>query len=433
MLALNQESCFIKSVIPFLLIFCLLFEPGFGLIGYKNPSIFCRNWHRQSCGSKKDAPLFDMFYYSHNLLLNGQNYSLLHIKRPARNIFSMKVGVEHEQQQIISSSNNRRHFFQTALERVSSAFAVITTATVEPCSAAVERAVGGSESKCQQLGNCLENLELDGAIGWSWGGKNRCDASDPRCGTDGKLSLDVNDRSIPPVPDLLGNKITHVVEMDFLIGREREQGTMRIGLYGDAHPDLVRPFLDFFDERKGLAVSSRLLLDDGYYGAFTAPLYFSSGGILNSIYPNQRIDFGVPSQAAAYARSKGRSKAGDDFVPQPRPNKVTDDSSFRKHDCAGLFSAPSGGLGYGGSGLESNDQAYASAFQISASAVPSMDTEGRRVIGQAIDDESMAMIQRLASIPTNKGIKGIVPGLNYGPPLIKVSIEGLRLKQSTTI
>jgi hypothetical protein len=61
-----------------------------------------------------------------------------------------------------------------------------------------------------------------------------------------------------------------------------------------------------------------------------------------------------------------------------------------------------------------------------------MDTEGRKVIGQALDDESMALIMRLASIPTNKGIKGIVPGLNYGPPLIKVSIEGIRLRESST-
>jgi hypothetical protein len=341
--------------------------------------------------------------------------------------YSQEHEEKNEQRQIIAA-RDRRFFVGSSLHRIS-ALAIVAS-IVEPCSATVERAVGGSELKCQQNGNCLEKMELDGAIGWTWGGKDRCDSSDPRCGVDGKVLLDADERNTPPVPDLLGNKITQVVEMDFVIGRGKEEGTMRIGLYGEAHSQLVSPLLDFFDDRKGLVVTSRLLLEDGYYGAFTAPLYFANGGALTAIYPRQRIDFGVPSQAAAYARSKGRSKAGDDFVPQPRPKKIKDDSNTRKHDCAGLLSIASGGLGYGGSGLESTDQAYASAFQITASAVPSMDLESRRVVGQAIDDESMALIQRLASIPTNKGIKGIVPGLNSGPPLIKVTINDVRVKQA---
>jgi hypothetical protein len=85
-------------------------------------------------------------------------------------------------------------------------------------------------------------------------------------------------------------------------------------------------------------------LDDAFFGVFTSPLCFINGGALTYIYPNQRIELGVPSQATAYARSKGCSKAGDDFVPQPRPNKVKDDGTFRSHDCAVLFSIPSGGL-----------------------------------------------------------------------------------------
>lgn len=334
----------------------------------------------------------------------------------------------YEQQDIILLSRERRFFLRSSLHRIS-ALATIA-AGAEPCNAAVERAVGGSELKCQQVGNCLESLELDGAIGWTWGGKRRCDASDPKCGADGQILLDGEERIIPPVPDLLGNKITHVVEMDFVIGREKEQGTMRMGLYGEANSQLVGQLLDFFDEGEGLVVTSRLLLDDGPYGAFTAPLFFPIGGALTAIYPNQRIEFGIPSQAAAYARSKGRSKAGEDFVPQPRPPKIVNDGNTRKHDCAGLLSISSSGLGYGGTGLESTDQAFASAFQVTATAVPAMDSESRTVVGQAIDIETMALIQRLASIPTNKGIKGIVPGLNNGPPLIKVSINDVRVKQS---
>lgn len=408
------------------LLWFLLIKSSFCLIDFKHI-------HRTSRLPKQNPFLIAFRCSNDNHLpstIRQHGNTPLCARRTTNQIISRRFEEEYEHQQANLTSNVRRLMFRTALSGIGSTF-VLGMIHIPPSDAVVERAVGGSESQCQQRGNCLETLELDGAIGWTWGGKNRCDASDPKCGTDGKIG-DFDGRTAPPVPDLLGNSITHVVEIDFQIGREREQGTLRIGLYGDAHPSLVRPFLDLFDERKGLAITSRLLLDDSHFGAFTSPLYFINGGALTYIYPNQRIEFGVPSQAAAYARSKGRSKAGEDFVPQPRPNKVKDDGAFRPHDCAGLFSIPPSGLGYGGSGLESDDQAYASAFQITASSVPSMDTEGRKVIGQALDDESMALIMRLASIPTNKGIKGIVPGLNYGPPLIKVSIEGIRIRESST-
>ena len=57
-----------------------------------------------------------------------------------------------------------------------------------------------------------------------------------------------------------------------------------------------------------------------------------------------------------------------------------------------------------------------------------MDKEGRRVVGQLLDDASMSFLARLASLPTRKGFKGVVPGLNDGPPLIKTSIRGVEVK-----
>ena len=74
------------------------------------------------------------------------------------------------------------------------------------------------------------------------------------------------------------------------------------------------------------------------------------------------------------------------------------------------MSIPKNGLGYGGLGLDSDDEAFASSFQITASNVPAMDKEGRKVIGQIMDEESMAFLARLASSPTKKGLKGIIPG-----------------------
>jgi hypothetical protein len=57
-----------------------------------------------------------------------------------------------------------------------------------------------------------------------------------------------------------------------------------------------------------------------------------------------------------------------------------------------------------------------------------MDKEGRKVIGQVMDQPSMAFLARLAKLPTNKGLKGVIPGLNFGPPLLKVSVTDIDVK-----
>ena len=58
-----------------------------------------------------------------------------------------------------------------------------------------------------------------------------------------------------------------------------------------------------------------------------------------------------------------------------------------------------------------------------------MDKEGRKVIGQVMDEPSMAFLARLALLPTNKGIKGIIPGQDGGPPLIKVVVNDVEVKK----
>jgi hypothetical protein len=103
---------------------------------------------------------------------------------------------------------------------------------------------------------------------------------------------------------------------------------------------------------------------------------------------------------------------------------------IRSHDAAGLLSVPAKGIGYGGSGFESEDECFESSFEITAAPVPAMDKEGRRVIGQLMDQESMAALARLASLPTKKGFKGVIPGQNSGPPLLKVSLTGIAASSS---
>jgi hypothetical protein len=41
----------------------------------------------------------------------------------------------------------------------------------------------------------------------------------------------------------------------------------------------------------------------------------------------------------------------------------------------------------------------------------------------------MAFLARLALLPTNKGIKGIIPGQDGGPPLIKVVVNDVEVKK----
>ena len=113
---------------------------------------------------------------------------------------------------------------------------------------AVERAVGSAEKECQEAGNCLERGDWDAAVGWNWGGKDRCDATDPQCGPNG-LIVDSN-RSISSsfaVPTTMTTRdirMTHILELTLMIGRS-EIGTLRIGLYGDVSPNAVQQLVDF--------------------------------------------------------------------------------------------------------------------------------------------------------------------------------------------
>ncbi len=322
-----------------------------------------------------------------------------------------------------TTSSSRKEFLKSAF--ISTAIlATASTSSTFPANA-IERAVGAAEKSCREEGNCLEKFDIDGAVGWNWGGRDRCDATDPKCGLDGKLMESApTGAAVPPPIDSSGNelKITSVVQIDISIGKS-ERGSLRIGLYGDASPASVAQFVEFMDY--GIVTTSKLMLENGY-GVSTAPVFFPIGGNLNIIYPQNRLDFGIPSQGTAYARGRNLNRIPEDFVPQPKPkvdlDGISKEPSVRTHSMAGLLSIPKNGLGYGGSGLESDDEAFTSSFQITADNVPSMDRESRKVIGQLMDESSMAFLARLASTPTRKGLKGIIPGQNAGPPLVKTSI-----------
>ena len=280
---------------------------------------------------------------------------------------------------------------------------------------AVERAVGSAEAKCREEGNCLQTLDLDGAVGWNWGAKERCDSTDPRCGANGVL----ND-SPPagqPVPDKHGLHITDVVSLELQIGTGSNADTqiMKIGLYGESCPTLVEEMKELCS--KGIVTSSDLLLG--------APVRLGTGGQMTYIRPAARIEFGVPSQKIAYAKAMRQTKAPDEFVPQARPSgkrfdACKNEKTSRPHDVAGLLSVPKGGIGFGSSSIPvKDDDAFASSFQITASSLPDADKEERKVIGQLIDSKSMELLARLSSIPTRKTL----PTQSGGSPLIKTVVN----------
>lgn len=170
-----------------------------------------------------------------------------------------------------------------------------TAALLLPEQAHATRAVGGAEIECRAAGNCLEKLELDGALGWNWGAKDRCDATDPNCGSDGQL------RDAPlvgeTVPDPMGYSITHVVQMSLAIGRSDEDCVIRMGLYGNDVAASVEEFLKLVGT-PGLRTMSDLALQNGM-GVDAIPVSLTRGGILAQIVPGQRLDFGILLQSAA--------------------------------------------------------------------------------------------------------------------------------------
>eukprot|EP00980_Cylindrotheca_fusiformis_P002718 scaffold628_cov91-Cylindrotheca_fusiformis.AAC.4 len=268
--------------------------------------------------------------------------------------------------------------------------------------------------------------------------EQRCDAGDVRCRQDGKIGDVPTGKPIPKVT----NKITHVVQLLIDVGeRGEEVGLIRFGLYGEDCPLSTREMLLFLTPR-GITSSMNKERIQNSIGLETAPVTLLESGSVPMIYPEMAVDFGVTSQAKAFAKSKGLRTAGPNFVPQSRPSfpsEIEREPFPRPHSVAGLVSIPAKGIGYGGSGSENDDDdddAYASAFCITADEAPGLDSRNRRrVIGQVIDDESMAFLARLASLPVQKGTTGVLlkrggDNNTAGPPLLKVRVRDVAVQKA---
>lgn len=255
--------------------------------------------------------------------------------------------------------------------------------------------------------------------------RGRCDAEDVRCQQDGQLGEAPVGRPIPRVT----NKITHVVQLIIDVGERREEaGFIRFGLYGEDCPQSTREMLLFLS--RGITSMDGSTLENSI-GLEYAPVSLTESGSVPTIYSGKAVDFGVFSQAKAYAKSRGLRTAGPNFVPQNRPPPIDGESFPRPHEVAGLISIPTKGIGYGGPNGVPIDEAYASAFTITADATPSLDDKKsrQRVIGQVIDDPSMQFLARLASLPVQKGKGSGIPGAAAGPPLLKVRVREIGVQK----
>jgi hypothetical protein len=221
-----------------------------------------------------------------------------------------------------------------------------------------------------------------------------------------------------PVPKVDASKITHVAALEISIGRE-ETDILRFGLYGDDFPDHVAQLLKFLSS-SGLTTAT----NNAGFSSTQSPVSLArgSGGVTN-LLPAIAVVLGVPSQASSYAKAAGTTRVLDGFIPQPLPTPLAAPATLLPHNAAGFLSVASQGLGYGGSGFEPSDEIFNSAFLVTADALPSSVSKNRLVVGQILDSSSMAFLERLANLPTQRGIRGVLPGQTSGPPLKKVAVR----------
>lgn len=250
------------------------------------------------------------------------------------------------------------------------------------------------------------------------------DPSDPLCGPDGQLRDKPLERQ--PVPRI-DEVISHVAAMEISIGRD-ETSILRVGLFGDAYPEYVAQLLDFLSTSGLTTVTS----DKRSFSTTQVPVSLARGsgtGSVTNILPGLAVQLGIASQALAYAKAVGSSKVLDGFIPQPVPVALSPSKDYEviPHNVAGLLSVPLQGLGYGGTGFESDDEIFADAFWITGAELPTSLSKKRLVIGQVLDASSMAFLERLANLPTQRGIRGVLPGQTSGPPLKKVTIRSVEV------
>jgi len=305
-----------------------------------------------------------------------------------------------------SLSSTRRDY----LARVASLVGVCVLPP--PSLADTEIAIGSAERACRERGDCLQTGNFDGALGFNWGGRDRCDARDPTCRTGGK----VEGAEVDFTPPLSAEKVTDVVEVTLSVGRD-ETLKVRMGLFGDKNPTAASQVLKAFSSEGLVTGGPRLAMEDGY-GISSIPILASNAVLTYVGSKSGTVTLGLPSQGKVYAKVKNVRKAPAEFVPQPRPPPIAGIPG--EAGDLGMVMMASKGLGYIEEGGDL-DEAFERLIELRGYGSEGGSGKGRVAVGQLMDRESMESIYRLSTLPINKKFQGIV-GVVDGPPLVNVKV-----------
>ena len=212
------------------------------------------------------------------------------------------------------------------------------------------------------VGTPNKELDLDAALGISWGGASRCDAADPNCVTDGGTGEFATAQPVPQPAGRIGGVATLRISI-----AGNDEGLLRVGLYS-ATP---------------VASETFALLAQGAYKDTTES---TPAGIDGTTWKVEKpfvcLSQSASSQELAYRRRTGSRKTPADFKAAT-PQKIKPEAPSTPLPAGALSVAKSG---------PGPDLDFALSF------APS-DGKGRYAVGSLLDDASMKLLARLGSLP----------------------------------
>ena len=233
------------------------------------------------------------------------------------------------------------------------------------------------------VGTPNKELDLDAALGISWGGASRCDAADPSCVTDGGTGEFATAQPVPQPAGRFGGVATLRISI-----AGNDEGLLRVGLYS-ATP---------------VASETFALLAQGAYKATEESTPAGLDGTTWKVdKPFVCMTQSASSQELAYRRRTGSRKTPADFLAST-PQKIKPE--------APSMPLPAGALSVAKSG-PGPDLDFALSF------APS-DGKGRYAVGSLLDDASMKLLARLGSLPVVSSRAAL--GGKAGQPLVKVVV-----------
>mmetsp|Transcript_6598 Transcript_6598/g.20603 ORF Transcript_6598/g.20603 Transcript_6598/m.20603 type:complete len:321 (+) Transcript_6598:23-985(+) len=221
-----------------------------------------------------------------------------------------------------------------------------------------------------------EGVDIDAALGISWGGRDRCDAADPECGAQGRLGG--SDAPLLEPPGLT-RKPRRVARLRISIANE-DAGVLLVGLRDDVEA------ADVF----GALASREFAADDA------DPAGLVDGGVEWCIRP-ARVTLAATAQAQelAFRRRYGLRKTPENFQAATMAKALVakPSSAFTREDDdptqPGLLVVANSGPG----------PRLEFAFVGPAAARADRRRDDSVVVGALLDEDSVRLLTRLANLP----------------------------------